>query len=716
MGIYLPPTGLNDFSWVQIRPGLIELHPEAAAIIVHYELQEVLHLPDGTQEISHSSQATKKVTVKSLNDRTDLAALAADVIDKCKLIHPSKAAGRHQAPAFLDELEIYLEGLYDEDITKRAAAAGMICQLFRRLTNLEPLLERDNLLSTLARLLREDGMKSLELATAIAGCFFACSCFKQLHRVLLDNQVGTLLMDLVALELQRSSAREMELAGSSPAALTARAVAVAAGQAPSLDDRNVRQLSVVVRQDRFLYVATATLLNLAEDVAVQKKMRKKDVVGLVAALLSRPHMELLLLASGFLRGLCVYVENKDRLASLPGLVPQLVGLTRQGCGSTLPGVVLRLLHNLSFDAGLRQQMIQAGLVQQAVQLLDVPASAPLAAGLLYQLSTDDAAKGTFVFCQGALARLHESIMRAMGPGSAMVAGGAGGDGHGFNGFAGATGGTGGDLRSIPELIALAVNCTHSPRAAEWYCTGERLDRLLRRSLATGDELAWKLLHNLAVSGGQQVAQRLLVQAKGMLDMLQSPVTGPELFTEVLGTLAAACDACSSSSTALSADGYCDVVDGSSLGQLVPVRDLLALVKACLVPGALEDDALLEAVVLSGALAGVQEWDADLAASGLLMHLVELMGAKRADDEFVLQICWAFSKSLMQPKTTTTLLQHPQVIPYLIDLLTDNCVAVGQLASNCLDVIMDQHPQLSGTEADGQRMVLDLDDIVDKGES
>jgi hypothetical protein len=57
-------------------------------------------------------------------------------------------------------------------------------------------------------------------------------------------------------------------------------------------------------------------------------------------------------------------ENKDRLASLPGLVPQLVGLTRPGCGAALPGVVLRLLHNLSFDAGLRQQMIQAGLVQQ----------------------------------------------------------------------------------------------------------------------------------------------------------------------------------------------------------------------------------------------------------------------------------------------------------------------------------------------------------------
>lgn len=37
-------------------------------------------------------------------------------------------------------------------------------------------------------------------------------------------------------------------------------------------------------------------------------------------------------------------------------------------------------------------------------------------------------------------------------------------------------------------------------------------------------------------------------------------------------------------------------------------------------GALEDDALLEAVVLLGALLGVQEWDAELAASGLVSGL------------------------------------------------------------------------------------------------
>jgi hypothetical protein len=54
---------------------------------------------------------------------------------------------------------------------------------------LQALLVRETLLSTLARLLREDGPRSLDMATAVAGCFYACSCIKDLHRQLLDLQV-----------------------------------------------------------------------------------------------------------------------------------------------------------------------------------------------------------------------------------------------------------------------------------------------------------------------------------------------------------------------------------------------------------------------------------------------------------------------------------------------------------------------------------------------
>ncbi|WIA24018.1 hypothetical protein OEZ85_013641 [Tetradesmus obliquus] len=682
----------------KIRPGAIELHPEELALVVNYEVQEVLQQPDGTQEVANSSHATKKITVKSLNERTDLPALAAEVVEKCKLIHPSKdLVSSSSSPAFLDELDSYTEGLYDEELAKRAAAAGMICQLFRNTAHLEALLSRETLLPTLARVLREDGVKSLELATAVAGCFLACSSLAQLHKLLLENQVGTLLMDLASLELlQRAPAREaQEGPGSSAAAIAARAATAAARSGPALNDRERRLAGLVVRQDRFLYVAVATLLHLAEDPSVQRKMRKKDIVGLLAALLSRPHAELLLLAVGFLRRLCVFAENKDRLAAIPGVVPQLVALLAPGCGEALQTASLRLLHNLSFDGGLRQQMVQAGLVPQAVQLLDSRQAAPVAAGLLYQLSIEDSAKPLFAFCSGALPRLYESIMRAMGAGAgapgqpAAAAAGLGvGDSSSFAGFAGVLAVAGGDLRSVPELIALAVNLAHSKRTAEWFCEGERLERLLRRSLAAADELAWKLLRNLATSGEQEVAARLLAHARGMTALLQAPSTGPELFVEVLGTLAAACDALSNASSGDSSS--------SSLAQLLPIDELLRLLQACFMPGALEEDALLEAVVLLGALAGQPEFDEPLASCGLLARLVELIAAKKADDEFVLQVCWAFSRCLMTPLTTAALLSLPQVVPYLVDLLQDSSLAVRRVAWSCLDAIMDSNEAAAGT--------------------
>jgi hypothetical protein len=42
---------------------------------------------------------------------------------------------------------------------------------------------------TLARLLREDGRKSVDLATNIISVFFAFSNFSQFHQVILENQL-----------------------------------------------------------------------------------------------------------------------------------------------------------------------------------------------------------------------------------------------------------------------------------------------------------------------------------------------------------------------------------------------------------------------------------------------------------------------------------------------------------------------------------------------
>lgn len=45
--------------------------------------------------------------------------------------------------------------------------------------------------------------------------------------------------------------------------------------------REKKLAALLQRQDRFLYIATALLLNLAEDTAVEKKMKKKVCDGAV---------------------------------------------------------------------------------------------------------------------------------------------------------------------------------------------------------------------------------------------------------------------------------------------------------------------------------------------------------------------------------------------------------------------------------------------------
>lgn len=74
----------------KIRPGSIQLHPEEQALVVNYEAQEILLLPDGGQQLQSSKPSTKKISVKTLSSKSNIPLLASEIIDKCKLIHSSK--------------------------------------------------------------------------------------------------------------------------------------------------------------------------------------------------------------------------------------------------------------------------------------------------------------------------------------------------------------------------------------------------------------------------------------------------------------------------------------------------------------------------------------------------------------------------------------------------------------------------------------------------
>jgi hypothetical protein len=121
-----------------------------------------------------------------------------------------EAQARKYAAADMVCLDEYMEQLYDEDTAAKVQGLGMIAQLFRNASNFEVLLAKNGLLQLLARTLREEGKKSMDLSINIVSVFFSVSNFSQFHGLIMDNHVGAMTMDLIGLEVQRTAVRTRE--------------------------------------------------------------------------------------------------------------------------------------------------------------------------------------------------------------------------------------------------------------------------------------------------------------------------------------------------------------------------------------------------------------------------------------------------------------------------------------------------------------------------
>ena len=165
-----------------------------------------------------------------------------------------------------------------------------------------------------------------------------------------------------------------------------------------------KTVSAVKKQDRLLYLAFYLLLNLAEDVSVEHKMQRRGIVPQLIEMLNRCNVELLILAVTFLKRLSVYRENKEQMIKVRlrasrcessasphrckkrgrGMCARVQHDIIAKLAKFVPTVspvlmmaVLRLLHNLSFDAALRQNIVDAGLVAKLVDLMQEPRCALL---------------------------------------------------------------------------------------------------------------------------------------------------------------------------------------------------------------------------------------------------------------------------------------------------------------------------------------------------
>lgn len=92
----------------------------------------------------------------------------------------------------------------------------------------------------------------------------------------------------------------------------------------------------------------------------------QGIVVYLVKMLDRTNIELLILATAFLKKLSIYQENKDQMAACD-VVARLVKLMATD-NDVLLMAVLRLLHNLSFDVALKDEMVKQGLLPKVRSL------------------------------------------------------------------------------------------------------------------------------------------------------------------------------------------------------------------------------------------------------------------------------------------------------------------------------------------------------------
>ncbi|XP_071575709.1 kinesin-associated protein 3 isoform X4 [Temnothorax nylanderi] len=726
----------------KVRSGTLDVHPTEKALVVNYDVEALILGELGDPMLGDRKECQKIIRLKSLNADTNVSLLAKEVMEKCSLIHESKlheveqliyylqnrrtndiSAGnvtwflRLQHPRSLLELLIvvgsgsnsqpprpastnsmimenseieravisnvdsYIELLYEE-IPGKIKGSSLILQLARVPDNLLELTKNESLLSALARVLREDWRRSIELSTNIIYIFFCFSTYSQFHNIVLEYRIGSLCMDIIDFELRRYDQwkEDMEkrrkqfenttgltffpasnndncdrkiriiddiwnMEGPLDYEVKRRSAEVSVTVSESdvkklkeeLEKSRKKFKSLSKKQEQLLRVAFYLLLNIAENaMEVERKMRKKNVIGMLIKTLDRTNTDLLILVVTFLKKLSIFRENKDLMAE-ENIIDKLPRLL-QNNNPDLILSTLKLLFNLSFDAKLRARMIRVGMLPKWIKLLsqaDIKNKSTIV-GLLYHASMDDKVKAMFTNTD-CIPMITNMILNSE-------------DEH---------------VRS--ELIALGINLAINNKNAQLMVENNRLQGLIKIAFRNQDALVMKMIRNISQHDS---TKENFVEFVGDFAMALTQSDSQDFVLEVIGVL-----------------GNLELPD-LDYSQIIQRCNLIPWIRNNLVPGKAQDDIVLEIVIFLGTAAYDEDCARLLCKADILLSLIELLKAKQEDDEMVLQIIYVFYQIAKHDSTRDYLIRETgnEAPGYLIDLMHDKNPAIRKVCDTCLDVI------------------------------
>lgn len=116
-----------------------------------------------------------------------------------------------------------------------------------------------------------------------------------------------------------------------------------------VEEEQVKMQILEKKQNKLLWLCFTILLNIAEDLQIERKMKRRGIIELLVKMLERDNLALLTTVMLFLKKMSVFKENKDEMFQEEFVVKQLKRYVPCPHHQELSHLVLRLVHNLCFD-------------------------------------------------------------------------------------------------------------------------------------------------------------------------------------------------------------------------------------------------------------------------------------------------------------------------------------------------------------------------------
>ena len=245
------------------------------------------------------------------------------------------------------EIEKYTDLLYEDNYEDKIKGARNILYLLKEPTIMYEIVEqKPNSLDVLARTLRDEHKKGLELSIYLIDIFYAYSFYRIFHQSLLSRSIGEICMGIIDYNYMKYNYRKDEMIRfSTDKKISGKEYAIALN----------KFVFLARKQDRILQMTFKILMHLAEDPKVEVKMVKKDIVGLLMKFLDKTNINVLLEVLLFLKKLSIVQINKDNMIK-SGIFEKIMSVFEIK-HPFIWAINLQLFFNLSFDHLFRMKVI-----------------------------------------------------------------------------------------------------------------------------------------------------------------------------------------------------------------------------------------------------------------------------------------------------------------------------------------------------------------------